>query len=48
MFYAVVNKESFIARANMDGTNETRIIFGDHVTNPDGLAIDFISKSAFY
>jgi hypothetical protein len=48
MFYTIVATVSYIARANMDGTNERKIIIGNQVTVPDGLTIDFSSKLTMY
>ncbi|XP_053384765.1 low-density lipoprotein receptor-related protein 6-like [Mercenaria mercenaria] len=48
MFYIVLHAISYIARANMDGTNELKIIVGDNVTNPDGLAIDFTRDHLYW
>ncbi|XP_053402389.1 low-density lipoprotein receptor-related protein 4-like [Mercenaria mercenaria] len=48
MFYTVIHSISYVARANMDGTNEVRIILGDHVSVPDGLAIDFTRDHLYW
>lgn len=44
MYYTVIHSLSYVARSNMDGTNAIKVVYGDHVRSPDGLAIDFLSK----
>ncbi|XP_060607013.1 prolow-density lipoprotein receptor-related protein 1-like isoform X2 [Ruditapes philippinarum] len=48
MFYTVVHSLSYIARSNMDGTNAIKVVFGDHIRYPDGLAIDFIHDQLYW
>lgn len=46
MYYTVAYYSgSYVGRSDMDGKNSIKLIVGNHVDTPDGLAIDHISKS---
>ncbi|XP_060608038.1 low-density lipoprotein receptor-related protein 6-like [Ruditapes philippinarum] len=41
LYFSAIDSDSYIARANMDGSNVEKIIIGEHVQYPAGLAIDY-------